>query len=118
MTGSAYNIRKVTLKSGFISTLEEKSKCPALSFEGEAIPGDILETLKREDYKTLKLRYGDPSWGEPIQYHLLIVEDQESTKTIEVFNIALLLFFHNTEEIRRLHRIIYAIERYKEKQRQ
>ncbi len=117
MTTTAYNIRKITLQSGFLATMDDKSKCTTLCFEGDTIPQDVIETLTKEDYKTLKLRYGDPSWGEPIQYDLMTIEDEEGTKAIEIFNRAILLMFNNTEEIRRAHRVIYAVEKYKEKQR-
>ena len=116
-TIEVYNIRKITLQSGFLTTIDDKSKCTILSFEGEAIPKDVLEILTKEDYKTLKLRYGDPLWGEPIQYDLMTIEDEEGTKVIEVFNRAILLMFKNTEETQRVHRVIYAVEKYKEKQR-
>ncbi len=117
MTTTAYNIRKITLQSGFLATMDDKSKCTTLCFEGDTIPQDVIETLTKEDYKTLKLRYGDPSWGEPIQYDLITIEDEEGTKAIEIFNRAILLMFNNTEETRRAHRVIYAVEKYKEKKR-
>jgi hypothetical protein len=117
MTTISCDIRKITLQSGFLATMDDKSKCTTLCFEGGAIPQDVLEILTKEDYKTLNLRYGDPLWGEPIQYDLLIIEDGEGTKIIEIFNRAILLMFNNTEETRRAHRVIYAVEKYKEKQR-
>lgn len=117
MATSSYDIRKITLQSGFLATTDDEYKCTTLCFEGEAIPQDVLEILTKEDYKTLKLRYGDPLWGEPIQYDLMTIEDEEGTKTIEIFNRATLLMFNNTEETRRAHRVIYAVEKYKEKQR-
>ncbi len=96
--------------------MDDKSKCATLCFEGDTIPQDVIETLTKEDYKTLKLRYGDPSWGEPIQYDLMTIEDEEGTKAIEIFNRAILLMFNNTEETRRARRVIYAVEKYKGKQ--
>ena len=117
MVDSTHNIQKITLQSGLLTTLDDKSKCITIYFEGEAIPKDVLETLERENYKTLKLIYGDPSWGEPIQYDLMTIEDEEGTKTIEIFNRVILLMLNNTEETRRAHRVIYAMEKYKEKQR-
>jgi hypothetical protein len=77
---STHNIQRITLQSGLLTRLDDKSKCITICFEGEAIPKDVLETLERENYKTLKLRYGDPSWGEPIQYDLMTIEDEEATK--------------------------------------
>lgn len=106
------HIKKITLQSGFLNTIDDRSKCATLSFEGETIPQDVIETLTKEDYKTLKPRYGDHSWGEPIQYDLLEIEDEEGIKTIEVFNRAILLLLHNVEETQRLHRIVYSVEKY------
>ena len=113
MSESRYKIKKVFLRSGFIDIEDDKSKCEVISFEGGKIPQDVIETLKKENYETLKTEYGDPSWGEPIQYDLLIVDRETERKKIEVFNRAILLIFQNTEETRRLHRILYAIEKYK-----
>ncbi|NWF52627.1 MAG: hypothetical protein HXY47_06035 [Nitrospirae bacterium] len=115
MADSTHSIKKITLQSGMLKTLDDKSKCTTICFEGEAIPKDVLETLAKDNYKSLKLRYGDPSWGDPIQYDLMTIEDEEGTKIIEIFNRVILLMFNNTEEIRRAHRVIYAVEKYKEK---
>ena len=35
------------------------------------IPADILKQLCGDDYSSLNNTYGDPSWGEPIQYDYL-----------------------------------------------
>jgi hypothetical protein len=116
MADSTHNIKKITLQSGLLKTLDDKSRCTTICFEGEAIPKDVLDALEKEDYKTLKIRYGDPSWGEPIQYDLMTIEDEEETKIIEIFNRVILLMLNNTEETRRAHRVIYAMEKYRKKQ--
>ena len=107
-------VYKVKLITGFLENKKDKSNCDVISFEGDTIPEDIIEAFKKDDYLTIKPRYGNPSWGTPIQYDHLTIEDDQGTRTIEIYNRAILLFTDNTEETRRAHRIIYAVEKYKE----
>jgi len=105
-------IHRVKLIPGFLEKKNDKSNCDAISFEGDTIPEDIIEAFRKDDYLTIKPRYGDPSWGTPIQYDHLIIEDDQGTHTIEIYNRGILLLTDNTEETRRAHRIIYAVEKY------
>lgn len=105
-------IHKVKLITGFLKKKGDKSNCEVISFEGDAIPKDIIEAFSKDDYLTIKPRYGDPLWGTPIQYDYLTIEDDQGTHTIEIYNRGILLFTDNTEETRRAHRIISAVEKY------
>jgi len=107
-------VYKVKLITGFLKNKKDKSQCEVISFEGDTIPEDIIEAFKKDDYLTIKSRYGEPAWGTPIQYDHLTIEDDQGPHIIEIYNRAILLFIDNTEETRRAHRIIYAVEKYKE----
>ncbi len=102
----------LTLQSGMVKELDKIDQCPLITFTAPDIPADILKQLKEDDYTSLKEKYGNPIWGDPIQYECLRVQTSSGIKTIEIFNRAILLFIQNTEKTRRAHRIIYALEKY------
>lgn len=105
-------ISSITFRSGMVDKLSETSKCPAIILNAPEIPADILKQMQEDDYKSLKVRYGDPSLGEPIQYDYLEIASSSGVKTLEVFNRAILLLSNNTDETRRVHRIVYAVEKH------
>ena len=105
-------ITKIMFRSGFINDLTESDSCQEIIFSAPDIPPDILKQLLQDDYASLKSSYGDPSWGEPIQYDLLKIETLTGTKTLEIFNRAILLFSQNSEETRRAHRVVHAVEKH------
>ena len=101
-------IVRVTFRTGMVNALAETSKCPTVTFSSPDIPADILKQVREDDYESLKLSYGDPSWGSPIQYDYMEVESSARVKPLEIFNRAILLLTRNTEETRRAHRIMYS----------
>lgn len=105
-------IVRVTFRKGMVDELSEISKCATVTFSAPGIPADILKQLREDDYESLKVRYGDPSWGDPIQYDYLEVESPSGMKSLEIFNRAILLLTRNTEETRRAHRIMYSVEKH------
>jgi len=112
MTISDNDITKIILRSGFINDLTESNSCPEIIFSAPDIPADILNQLLQDDYVSLKSSYGNPSWGEPIQYDLLQIETGTGSRSLEIFNRAILLFTQNSEETRRAHRVVYAVEKH------
>jgi len=110
--GRDNEIVRVTFRTGMVNALAETSKCPTLTFNSPNIPADILKQLREDDYESLKLSYGDPSWGSPIQYDYMEVESSTGVKPLEIFNRAILLLTRNTEETRRAHRIMYSVEKH------
>ena len=110
--GKNKEIVRVTFRTGMINELSEISRCPSVTLVSPDIPADILKSLREDDYGTLKVRYGDPSWGSPIQYDYLEVESCAGIKLLEIFNRAILLVTRNTEETRRAHRIMHSLEKY------
>ena len=110
--GRNNEIVRVTFRTGMVGELAETSKCPTVTFSSPDIPADILKQLRGDDYESLKLSYGDPSWGSPIQYDYMEVESSAGVKPLEIFNRAILLFTKNTEETQRAHRIMYSVEKH------
>ena len=105
-------ISRIKFRSGMVNTLSEISKCPTTTLNAPKIPADILKQLCEDDYSSLNNTYGDPSWGEPIQYDYLEIVSSSGVKTLEIFNRAILLLSNNNDETRRVHRIVYAVEKY------
>jgi hypothetical protein len=55
--------------------------------------------------------YGEPSWGEPIQFDRLVIEHSAGITEITVFNRGIHLIIDNTETIRRVHRVCTEVGR-------
>jgi len=76
-----------------------------------AISDSLRTRLIEDDVFTLKNSYGDAGAGDPAIFEFLRIETSAGKKIeVEVFNLAILLFTKNTEETRRLFRIIKAIK--------
>ena len=105
-------IHRVTLRTGLIDHASDAEGCPSITFLAPDIPEDILQRFEEDDYPSLADLYGDPSWGSPIQYDHLEVETASGVKRIEIFNRAILLMTHNTEETRRAHRVVQVVEQH------
>jgi hypothetical protein len=75
------------------------------------ISKEILEKLYADDVFTLASSYGNPAAGDPCMFDFLSVKMRDGSKIeLNVFNLAILMFTENTEETRRLFRIINAIK--------
>jgi hypothetical protein len=76
-----------------------------------AISDSLRSILIEDDVFSLKASYGDAEAGDPSIFEFLRIETSTGKKTeVEVFNLAILLFTENTDETRRLFRIINAIK--------
>ncbi len=118
MNAKTQDIVCITLQSGMVEELKNINQCPQITFTAPDIPTEILKQFHEDDYTSLKETYGDPSWRDPMQYDCLRIQTSSGIKTIEIFNRAILLFIHNTEETRRGHRIIGVVEKYMREERQ
>ncbi len=49
--------------------------------------------------------YGDPNAGDPIQYDALRIDHDQGAVEIVVYNRAVLLFFTDSEAVRRIHQV-------------
>src|SRR5206468_3628305 len=57
---------------------------------------------------TLAGTYGDPQAGDPIQYDELRIEHDQGDVEIVVYNRAILLFFTDSEAVKRIHQVCAA----------
>src|SRR2546426_7199941 len=68
--------------------------------EGADLPEDVLALLDRP--LALSGTYGDSEAGDPIQYDELRIEHDQGVVEIVVYNRAVLLFFTDSEPVRRI----------------
>ena len=54
--------------------------------------------------------YGDPEAGDPIQYDGLRIEHGQRDVEIVVYNRAILLFFSDSEAVRRIHHVCCRLD--------
>ena len=54
--------------------------------------------------------YGDPEAGDPIQYDELRIEHDRRDVEIVVYNRAILLFFTDSEAVRRIHQVCCRLD--------
>jgi hypothetical protein len=82
---------------------------PVMPSEPE-MPAQVVDSIGREDLVKAAGVYGDPEWGEPIEYDHLIIEHDAGTAEITVYNRGIMLLFAASEIIRRIHRVCCVIE--------
>ena len=74
-------------------------------------PDDVL--LDPHHLLDLTGTYGDPNAGDPIQYDALCIEHDQGDVEIAFYNRAILLFFTDSEAVRRIHRVCCRLEDYR-----
>ena|SRR2546425_119066 len=60
---------------------------------------------------------GNPNWGAPIQYDELRIKHDQGDVEIVVYNRAILLFFTDSEAVKRIHRVYCQPEEMRTPQR-
>jgi hypothetical protein len=85
-------------------------RAPSAIFESPDIPAHILRAFADNPILDASGTYGDQRAGDPIQYESLCVVHDGGTTSIEFFNRAIALVFTDDELLRRIHRVIYAID--------
>jgi hypothetical protein len=85
-------------------------RAPATVFESPDIPAHILRAFADNPILDASGTYGDQRAGDPIQYESLYVVHDGGTTSIEFFNRVIALFLADDELLRRIHRVIYAID--------
>jgi hypothetical protein len=93
---------RVSYRRGFVEHLGEAAHLPALTFEATDLPDDVLALL---DGHLLDLggTYGDLNAGDSIQYDELRIEHDQGDVDIVVYNRAILLFFTDSDAVKRIH---------------
>lgn len=87
----------VTYQHGMGRRIRDAKGAPSVHLSGPDIPASVRDAIARERATELGGVYGDPSWGEPIQYDRLAIETDRGTTQIEVFNRAIQLFVLDDE---------------------
>jgi len=107
-------IEEVFLRQGRLSlgtNPDAESSIEDITICKSALSDSLLSRLIDDDVFSLKASYGDAEAGDPSIFEFLRIETSTGKKTeVEVFNLAILLFTENTDETRRLFRIINAIK--------
>lgn len=107
-------IEEVFLRQGRLSlgtNPDTESSIEDITICKSALSDSLLSRLIDDDVFSLKASYGDAEAGDPSIFEFLRIETSTGKKTeVEVFNLAILLFTENTDETRRLFRIINAIK--------
>jgi hypothetical protein len=106
------NIAKISFRSGLIDTIEQKSACKEYTLRGEEIPVEIRQIFNSDKVWQLCGKWGNPEWGEPIQYQWALVElDNGKLYEFEVYNLAIMMYQSEDEKVKRLFRFIVRVER-------
>ena len=108
---SRRQVFEVSYRQGMADTVLAARRLPELRYVGSGIPAPVREAITRERIDELGGSYGDPSWGEPIQYDRLVVKSRSGVTEIEVFNRAIHLVHFETEPILRIHRVCEVVRR-------
>ena len=85
--------------------VSDTKKLPVRKLSLPGIPREVLAAVATEQAHSLGGVYGDPSWGEPIQFDRIVIEGCAQTTDIMVYNRGILLFATDSETIRRIHRL-------------
>ena len=100
-------LERIEYSRGLLTKGKTPADLPVSVWTGEGIPERVLAAIRREGLMQLGGVYGEPSYGDPVQYDglKLITNDGEAVE-ITVYNRAIALFISNNEELRRIHRAL------------
>src|SRR3989475_5145087 len=99
------DIVSVSYQSAMLRTVADAERVPVHKFSAPDIPSEVLEAIRSERGEALGGAHGDPSWGEPIQFDRVVIEQSQRTTDIRVYNRAIQLFMKDSEMLRRVHRL-------------
>src|SRR5437773_8718918 len=69
-----------------LRTVADAERVPVHKFSAPDIPAEVLEAIRSERGEALGGAHGDPSWGEPIQFDRVVIEQPQRTTDIRVYN--------------------------------
>jgi hypothetical protein len=105
-------LRKAELIFGTITKPDKIRRLPVHTCKGDELPENIKELYIKDKPWELEGLYGDPRSAVPVQYHRLRIFREDRAYRIEFFNLATSMFFdENTEELRRIFRCLFQLER-------
>ncbi len=108
-------MNRITYRRAMMKGPREAAGVPATVLEGSSLPASLVEALSRHDYATLGGKYGEASWGTPIEYDHVVIEHAGGRTEIEVFNRGIHSVRKDSAQFRRVFRVCEALRRACEK---
>jgi hypothetical protein len=102
-------IHGIVYSRGMLESLADRESCEVYTLYGPEIPRKVLEAIEGNRLLELSGVYGDERLGDPIEYDQLVLETDKGETTIEVYNRGLMLFVADSDEVRRIHRVLCVI---------
>ncbi len=100
-------IKKISYRGGMLSDNATPSSLPWRVWEGDTLTSAIYQLIEQEGLHDLGGTYGDPSWGDPVQYDELYITTADGAEVrIICYNRALGLIFASTPALMAIHRVI------------
>lgn len=110
---STEKITKILFRAGMLDKVEEVPSCREQILNADEILSEIQQIFISDKLTELSGAWGEPEYGSPIQYHKAMVEtDAGKSYEFEVYNLAIIMFHSEDEEIKRLFRFLVQIERH------
>ncbi|HEX2948396.1 MAG TPA: hypothetical protein VHV83_02310 [Armatimonadota bacterium] len=105
-------INKICYRGGMLPDNAAPSSLPWRVWDGETLTLAICQLIEQEGLLELSGTYGDPSWGDPVQYDELVITSADGTEVrIICYNRALGLIFASTSALMAIHRAIGKLTR-------
>lgn len=86
---------------------------PLSIWKGDQITAEFRDAIEAEDLFSLGGVHGDETAGWPVQIDELKLVTADETVEIIVLNRAIILLLYDDDEVRRIHRVLYKLERSK-----
>lgn len=96
-----------------IEKLSDRNKLEKIVFSEDEIPQNILDIIDETKIVEIGGVYGDEKVGVPIQYDSLIIEFNNTSVTIESFNITIFIIKTNDPYIKRVFKVMAQFKRLK-----
>ena len=87
---------------------------PVTVWREAEIPADVCEAVVEENLLDLGGVHGDQAFGYPVQYDHLLLRLANDSVEITVYNLAIMLFCADDERMRRIHRVLYKLDDWRE----
>lgn len=107
-------VEAIRYTRGLIPSMEDKSKCRVLFLPVDTYPRKILDLVRESRIEDFEGSCGDPEWGSPIEYEELELIGKPRNVRIEVINRGIMLTLSESEEVKRIHRVLTAFMMFQE----